>query len=222
MATWKTSSPVIVLPPSTRSWVSSRIRDKSRSHALSFSFQAGPIRPPVRLTGAGRSPRWAWIRPAGLHPRGPAIAFAVDGGGQPGGFPGFQELRERVERHDVEKDLPIARAALRQAVVVEGQERLVEWDPEGPALAIRSSRWSAGPRAKRPSRTPPSASRNLVFSPMLRWQFSNCHGEGCVMGQVLRGSATLTHAVRAVRQRSSARQDHAEHDPERGKLRPRN
>ena len=40
--------------------------------------------------------------------------------------------------------------------------------------------------------------------------------EGSIMGQVLHGSATTTHAVRAAIRRSIARQGHAQHDPERG------
>ncbi|SDZ50745.1 hypothetical protein SAMN05444004_1183 [Jannaschia faecimaris] len=36
------------------------------------------------------------------------------------------------------------------------------------------------------------------------------------MGQVRHGSATTTYAVRAAIQRSTARQGHARHDPERG------
>ena len=42
------------------------------------------------------------------------------------------------------------------------------------------------------------------------------------MGQILHGSAKTTHAVRAAIQRSIAWQGYAKHDPEKGKLRPRN
>src|SRR3546814_6113404 len=43
-----------------------------------------------------------------------------------------------------------------------------------------------------------------MFSPTVGWYRSGDHRQGSIMGQVLHGSATTTHAVRAAIQRSKA------------------
>src|SRR3546814_14255812 len=43
-----------------------------------------------------------------------------------------------------------------------------------------------------------------MFSPTVGWYRSGGHRQGSIMGQVLHGSATTTHAVRAAIQRSKA------------------
>src|SRR3546814_10646551 len=43
-----------------------------------------------------------------------------------------------------------------------------------------------------------------MFSPTVGWYSSGDHRQGSIMGQVLHGSATTTHAVRAAIQRSKA------------------